>query len=77
MSGRVNRQPIAGACVSIDGDSWHRDGEHCEHCGFGLDDFGDGSGFWHEPLIAAPAWESGDEAAERRQTKLDMASLAY
>jgi hypothetical protein len=28
------------------------------------------------PACALPSWESGDEAGERRQTKLDMAYLA-
>jgi hypothetical protein len=45
------RSPVAGHCVSIDGDSWHSDGECCECCGFGIDDYGDGCGFWREPLV--------------------------
>ena len=28
------------------------------------------------PRCALPSWESGDDEAERRQTKLDMAYLA-
>jgi hypothetical protein len=48
------RRPIAGTCVDIDGSSWHKDGQVCEHCGFGIDDFGDARGFWREPLVQLP-----------------------
>lgn len=62
QSTHAGRQPLAGHCVSIDGESWHRDGQSCARCGFGIDDFGDGRGHWDEPLlVAAPA---GDEDAE-------------
>lgn len=46
----ARRGPIAGHC----GDgvtSYHRRGHACEACGFGIDDFGDGLGFWGEPLV--------------------------
>lgn len=47
------RSPIAGACVDIDGDSWHKDGQRCERCGFGIDADPDSNGFrgfWGEPI---------------------------
>ncbi len=37
---------IAGTCVDIDGDSWHRDGDRCDRCGFGF-----GAGAWSEPTV--------------------------
>ena len=49
------RRPLAGFCLDIDGDSWHRDDHRCEHCGFGIDDAGDGRGYYDEPLVTAVA----------------------
>jgi len=49
--GHSRRYPLAGKCVDVDMESWHRNGEHCDHCGFGIDDFGDGKGYWSEPLL--------------------------
>lgn len=31
-----DRRPIAGHCIDIDRQTWHRDGERCQHCGFGV-----------------------------------------
>lgn len=45
-----HRWPLAGKCIDIDGNTWHKDGENCEFCGFGIDDYSDGRGFWNEPL---------------------------
>jgi hypothetical protein len=45
------RSPIVGHCVDAGGRSGHRGGHACEACGFGIDDFGDGRGFWGEPLV--------------------------
>jgi hypothetical protein len=46
------RAPVPGRCVDIDWNSWHRDGDSCSDCGFGIDGFGDGRGFWSEPIAA-------------------------
>ena len=37
---------IPGHCIDIDDDSWHRDGDRCEDCGFGC-----GAGNWSEPTV--------------------------
>ena len=47
--------PVAGHCVDIDGASWHKDGDRCQRCGFGINDFGDGIGAWGEPVIPKPS----------------------
>lgn len=44
--------PMPGRCQDqdLDGGSWHKPGDQCILCGFGIDDFGDGLGFWSEPV---------------------------
>lgn len=29
-------QPIGGHCIDIDGNTWHKTGDRCQHCGFGV-----------------------------------------
>lgn len=47
------RSPVAGSCVDIDGDSWHKDGQRCDRCGFGIDAAPGTNGYrgyWGEPI---------------------------
>ena len=53
------REPRAGICVTIDGDSWHTNGQHCSYCGFGIDEAADGLGFWNEPIVVKEDEDEG------------------
>lgn len=46
------RAPIEGRCIDVDGASWHKDGQRCEDCGFGIDRRRQAkTGFWGEPIV--------------------------
>ena len=55
-------------CTDIDGSSWHRDGEECARCGFGVNEHPellDGKGIWGEPLREKRSLEEDLGFAER------------
>lgn len=42
---------VAGHCFDINGDSWHKDGQVCKHCGFGVQSEQDGDAEYIESQV--------------------------